>query len=55
MTGEVNLPGGGAMALELQALQSTKDVDPIFVPPASIWEETRREAEQFGLGPDWLN
>jgi len=53
--GEICLFGGTAMVLAFTARLTTKDVDAIFQPAATIRELARRIATQLGLPANWLN
>lgn len=53
--GEVGIVGGDAMLLAFNARESTRDVDAVFQPSASIRAAALRVAHAFGLPEDWLN
>ncbi len=49
------LVGGAAMALAINTRRSTRDLDGVFEPKSTIYEEVGKMAEEHGLPPDWLN
>jgi len=53
VTGEICIFGGAAMVLALDARQSTRDVDGVFVPKAEV--AAAAVADEQGLRPVWLN
>jgi len=55
IVGEICLFGGTAMVLAFTARLTTKDVDAIFQPTATIREVARKIAAQLDLPPNWLN
>ena len=47
--------GGTAMALAYNRDRTTKDIDAVFEPKATVYAESRRMAEDLGLPEGWLN
>lgn len=54
-SGEVGVIGGTAMCLAFKARESTKDVDAIFAPAATVRKLAARVAEEHGVDTDWIN
>lgn len=55
IVGELCLFGGTAMVLAFTARLTTKDVDAVFQPAATIRELARSIATELDLPADWLN
>lgn len=55
LRGEMFLVGGAAMALAYDVRRSTRDVDAVFEPKATIYEIAALVAERHSLPPDWIN
>jgi len=53
--GEICIFGGAVMVLAFNARVTTKDVDAVFQPAATVRELAREIAEVRGLPADWLN
>ncbi|GGC00878.1 DUF6036 family nucleotidyltransferase [Cellulomonas carbonis] len=51
----VYVVGGAAMALEFDTRRSTRDIDAVLRPEATVAEEARRMAGDLGLSPGWLS
>jgi hypothetical protein len=47
--------GGAAIALAFDARRSTRDIDAVFEPKATVYEAAARLAAREDLAPDWLN
>jgi len=52
---EMFLVGGAAMVLAYSRERLTRDLDAIFEPKMSVYEEAWRLADERGLPRDWLN
>ena len=55
VNGEIVLYGGAAMALDLKARPSTKDVDAVFVPKDLIYQAAREVKDHYGAPESRLN
>lgn len=53
--GEICIFGGAAMVLAFDARESTRDVDAVFRPAATVRDAARAVAEEQSLPADWLN
>ena len=49
------LVGGAAMALAFSTRRVTRDLDAVFEPKMTIYEEAAKMARERGLPDDWLN
>lgn len=47
--------GGAAMALAYSRDRLTRDIDAVFEPKATVYDEAGRMARDHGLPDDWLN
>ena len=54
-TGEILIAGGAAMALVLDARNSTKDIDALYEPKGDINRLSQNVAVEMNLPSDWLN
>jgi hypothetical protein len=52
---EMYVVGGAAIALAFDERRSTRDVDAVFEPKATVYEAATVVAEQLGLPSGWLN
>lgn len=52
---EMFLVGGAAMALAYRRERTTRDLDAVFEPKTSVYDEVHRIADERGLPRDWLN
>ncbi len=52
---EMYVVGGAAIALAFDERRSTRDVDAVFEPKATVYEAAAVVAEQLGLPSGWLN
>jgi len=52
---EMYVVGGAAIALAFDERRSTRDVDAVFEPKATVYEAAAAVAEQLGLPTGWLN
>lgn len=55
VTGEMYVVGGAAIALAFDERRSTRDIDAVFEPKATIYEAAAEVASEFELPPGWLN
>lgn len=55
VTGEMYVVGGAAIALAFDERRSTRDIDAVFEPKATIYEAAAEVAREFELPPGWLN
>lgn len=55
VTGEMYLVGGAAIALAYAPRRTTRDIDAIFEPKATIYEAAQEVREELGLPVGWLN
>lgn len=55
VTGEMYLVGGAAIALAFDERRSTRDVDAVFEPKASVYAAAEAIAPSLGLPVGWLN
>ena len=53
--GEMYVVGGAAIALSYDARRSTRDIDAVFEPKATIYDAAAEISKQLGLPPAWLN
>jgi hypothetical protein len=53
--GDLYLVGGAAIALQLDARRSTRDVDGVFAPPSDVLAVAAELGAERGLSPGWLN
>jgi hypothetical protein len=55
VTGEMYIVGGAAIALAFDERRSTRDIDAVFEPKATIYEAAAEVASELELPPGWLN
>lgn len=55
VTGEMYVVGGAAIALAFDERRSTRDIDAVFEPKATIYEAAAEVASELALPPGWLN
>ncbi|HWF54600.1 MAG TPA: hypothetical protein VG223_08240 [Solirubrobacteraceae bacterium] len=55
VTGELYVVGGAAIALAFDRRRSTRDIDAVFEPKMTIYEEAEAVADELALPPGWLN
>ncbi len=55
LRGEMFVVGGAAMALAYNTRRSTRDIDAVFEPKATIYQVAARIAQHHGLDRNWLN
>jgi hypothetical protein len=55
LRGEMFVVGGAAMALAYNIRRSTRDIDAVFEPKATIYQMAARIAQHHGLDRNWLN
>ena len=55
VSGEMYVVGGAAIALAFDERRSTRDIDAVFEPKATVYEAAAVIAERLDLPPAWLN
>ncbi len=55
ISAEMYVVGGAAIALAFDERRSTRDIDAVFEPKATVYEAAALVAERLELPPGWLN